>query len=330
MQTAASVELPDPFDRVRLWTVRRQEPQGDAFGVGRPPGSVQPGVVVRGIVQNQHHSPPSRSIGPAELAEEIKEGLGSESLRLAQVKRPPVSQAHGAKVAVAPPCGVVQQNRIAVLRRHPHATARAILLEVHLIQRPKVSTFVGGQPAQLSLWRLVGLGSRVQSAGEVSGVGTRTGGADAGTAALPASRRTPVPPAPTAVCHPPDGPPGRGAAAEATKRSSPVSVADGPIGSAALIAPLPEDLPVRGLRNGAPNTLPCAVSRPTSGPPEGWSLLAPPAARHEVDDRNGIPRSGGSRPAVRARHLRSRQSSELSCLHESTERAPIHFMRNSL
>jgi ribosomal protein L21E len=33
VQIAASVGLPDPFDRVRLWTVRRKGLQGDAFGV---------------------------------------------------------------------------------------------------------------------------------------------------------------------------------------------------------------------------------------------------------------------------------------------------------
>jgi len=231
----------------------------------------------------------------------------------------PVPQAHGAKVADAPPRGVVPQNGIAVLRRHPHSAARAILLEVHLIQGPKVNAFVGGEPAQFFLLRLVGSGPHAQSAGEVSGGEIRTGGTDAGTAALPASRRTPVPHAPTAACHPTDGPPARSAAAAAVERHSPVSVADRSTGSAAPVAPLPEDLPARGLRNGEPNTPPCVASRPTGGPPPGRSLLAPPAARHEVDDRSGIPPSGGSRLAVRARYRRSQQSSELSCLHESTD-----------
>jgi len=54
--------------------------------------------------------------------------------------------------------------------------------------------------------------------GEVSGGEIQTDGTDAGTAALPASRRTPVPHAPTAACHPTDEPPVRGAAAAAAER----------------------------------------------------------------------------------------------------------------
>jgi hypothetical protein len=212
-------------------------------------------MLARDIPRNQHHSLASRSIGPAELTEETKEGLGGESLRLEAAKKPPVPQAHTAEAAGDPLRGVIQQNRIAVLRRRPQATARAILLEVHLIQRPKVSAFVGGQPVQFSLRRLVGLGPRGQPADEVSRGRIRTGGTAAGTAAFPTSHRTPVPHAPPAVCRPTDSPPCRSAAVGATMRRTPVPIADGSIGSAAPVAPLPEDPPIRGLRTAELNTL---------------------------------------------------------------------------
>ncbi len=306
VQTATTGGLPEAFDRIQLWTVGRQGFQSDAFGVALPPGLVEPGVVASGIVQYQHHAPLGRSIGPAELAEEIKEGLGPESLRLAQVQKPAVPQAHGAKIADAPPRGVVQQNRIAVLRRCPHAAARAMLLEVHLIQGPQVNAWVGGEPVQLFLRRLAGAGPHGRSVGAVSGGEIRTGETEAGTVAPPGSRRTAVPRAPTAVCHPTDGPPARTAAAAAAERRSLASAVDRSTGSTALDAALLEDLPARELRNGAPNTPPCAASRPIAGPLAGRSLLAPRAARHEVDDRSGIPQSGGSRLAVRARCQRNR------------------------
>jgi hypothetical protein len=70
----------------------------------------------------------------------------------------------GTRVADAARRGVVQQSRAAILQRRPHTAARAIWLEVHLIQRSKLNALAARVSARAFLGRLVGLGRHAQSA----------------------------------------------------------------------------------------------------------------------------------------------------------------------
>jgi hypothetical protein len=56
VQTLPPGELPDPFDRVEVWRVGRQIVEFESVGVLLAPVTVQPGMVITGIVGDNHHS----------------------------------------------------------------------------------------------------------------------------------------------------------------------------------------------------------------------------------------------------------------------------------
>jgi hypothetical protein len=54
-----------------------------------------------------------------------------------------IAQSHGTKLAGTFSCWMVQHNRIFALVRNPHSTSGTVLLEVALVQRPKINRIIG-------------------------------------------------------------------------------------------------------------------------------------------------------------------------------------------
>ena len=73
VQATTACELPHALDRIEFGTVRGKEIQSKVMGVLFPPRSVQAGVVITGIVGDDHNPSPGAAAGGAELLEELKE-----------------------------------------------------------------------------------------------------------------------------------------------------------------------------------------------------------------------------------------------------------------
>ena len=109
----------------------------------------QHGVMIAGIVEHHDHAAPA-SLVAQQLLEEAPKGLGVEygadmadELPGAQIDR--AEAGHGAARRS------VRQKRILVRRRHPHAAARPVLLEVTSVQAPQLHISLSSQAPQFFL-----------------------------------------------------------------------------------------------------------------------------------------------------------------------------------
>ena len=98
VQATAAGELPHSLDGVEFGTVSGQEVQGKVRGVLFPPRSVQAGVVITGIVGDDHHPSPGSAAGGAELLEELKEAGPIEFAGFQTEPQAPIPQAHGSEI----------------------------------------------------------------------------------------------------------------------------------------------------------------------------------------------------------------------------------------
>jgi hypothetical protein len=73
VQATTACELPHSLDRIEFRTVRGKEVQSKVMGLLFPPRSVQAGVVITGIVGDDHNPSPGPVAGGAELLEKLKE-----------------------------------------------------------------------------------------------------------------------------------------------------------------------------------------------------------------------------------------------------------------
>ena len=73
VQATTAGELPHGLNGVEFGTVSGQEVQGKVRGVLFPPWSVRAGVMITGIVGDDHNPSPASAAGGAELLEELKE-----------------------------------------------------------------------------------------------------------------------------------------------------------------------------------------------------------------------------------------------------------------
>jgi len=136
VEAASSGELPDALDWVQLGAVGRQVVEAKAVHVLCSPGFVQGRVVIGGVVENQNRSTLAVPADAPELTEKIEEGGAIESLLFAPKHESAIAKTDGAVVANRPAGGVMQQDRLFDLRRHPHPTAGTVLLKVDLVERP--------------------------------------------------------------------------------------------------------------------------------------------------------------------------------------------------
>ena len=79
VEPAPAQELPDPFDRVKLGAVRREEEQREVGLLGQTPSRVERGVVVAGVVDDDDHAAAGAGTDPTKVAKEGPTGLGFEA-----------------------------------------------------------------------------------------------------------------------------------------------------------------------------------------------------------------------------------------------------------
>src|SRR5882724_4508365 len=90
--------------------------------------------MVLGIVADGQDTAVRFGTGFPKDFQELPEGLSVESPGFAAVQKLAVPQTYGGKVADALARRVMIDDRVADLRRNPHATARSLLLEVNFVQ----------------------------------------------------------------------------------------------------------------------------------------------------------------------------------------------------
>lgn len=144
-------ELPDALDRIQFRAVRGKKVEGEVRVAPGPPGLMEARVVVPDVVCDEDDSAPGARAAVVQAAEKIEEGLGIEAVRFAPMKELPVAQTHCTKIADALARRVMQHDRIGLFGRNPHATPRAVLLEVHLVQRPEVDRGIAAQAEEFFL-----------------------------------------------------------------------------------------------------------------------------------------------------------------------------------
>src|SRR5262249_39637757 len=109
-------------------------------------------MMVASVVEHKDDAAASRSIAQ-QLREEALERCGIEhladpahELTCAQIDR--------AKAGDGFAGGSMQQNRVFIIRWHPHATARAVLLKVTFVQAPQLNVGPPGQAAEFPSARI--------------------------------------------------------------------------------------------------------------------------------------------------------------------------------
>ena len=139
METEPTGEFPHPLAGIQFGTVRRQEIKGETLGSFLPPVSVQLGMVVFGVVGNDHY--PSRRAGAdgVKVFQELPTGHGVELARLASEEEFAVAHPDGPKVAHALAGGMMEQHRVLGFGRDPHPAARTVLLKVHFVHSPEIN-----------------------------------------------------------------------------------------------------------------------------------------------------------------------------------------------
>ena len=92
-------EFPDSFNRIELRTVWWEKLQDEIGFLLVPPGGVEIGMMIPGVVDNENHTAATASADPAKLAEEIPTGLsikgtfrlGGAKLAISNPDRPKIA-----------------------------------------------------------------------------------------------------------------------------------------------------------------------------------------------------------------------------------------------
>lgn len=148
MQAAASDQLPDSFNGIKVRTVRRQEVQSEVGGDPGAPRRVDSGVMIAGIVNDDDDAAPRPTAYALKLAEKIPTGLRIEHSLGWRHDQLAVLKPDSAEETDAFASRGVQANRISDLRWNPEAATRAMLLKVHLIHGPQIDVGFSSQATE--------------------------------------------------------------------------------------------------------------------------------------------------------------------------------------
>ncbi len=107
MNAQATYKLPHPLTRVELRAVRWQEVQHEPPGMVLPPSPVKLGMMVLGVVYDDHDRPPGLPAGAPQLLEELVERVGVEPVWLAAEHELAVAQPHRPEIPHTAPGRVV-------------------------------------------------------------------------------------------------------------------------------------------------------------------------------------------------------------------------------
>jgi hypothetical protein len=136
VNTHFASQFPDSLNRIELRTIGRQEIKAQTFPMIPQPGLQRSSMMISGIVENNHHFL---------LREAVAKEMGQKYLKRLTVKifpllgyQFPVLQTDSPKHPNGLVRRCVPENGIFHLGRNPHDIPRAMLLEMALIQTPKI------------------------------------------------------------------------------------------------------------------------------------------------------------------------------------------------
>ena len=139
MDAQFASQLPDPLNRIKLGAIRRQEIKTQDSPLIPQPGLQGSRMMVSGIIQNNHHFL---------LRKTMTKKMGQKYLKRLPVKilpllgyQFPVLQTHGPKHPNGLMRRCMPKNGIFHLGWNPHNIPGAMLLEMALIQTPKIKVF---------------------------------------------------------------------------------------------------------------------------------------------------------------------------------------------
>ena len=142
VQASSTREFPDALDRVQFRALGGEVIEGETIGVLLPPLPVKSGVVVLGVVRNDHHASSASGAGRLQILKKLPARKGVELVGLAPKTQLAVAQTDGTKVSDTAPRRIMQQHAILTFWRDPHAAARTVLLKVHFVHGPKIDSGV--------------------------------------------------------------------------------------------------------------------------------------------------------------------------------------------
>jgi hypothetical protein len=147
----SSGELPDSLDRIQLGAgggeERQLEPRRDLV----PPLLVKSGVVVSGIVADDHDTTRASGAVSIELVEELGARDLVEHPLLPSVDQLPIPQSDRSPVADGLVGPGMEEDGIPNFGGNPHSASRAMLLEVDLVHGPEVHQGVLAQRLEFFL-----------------------------------------------------------------------------------------------------------------------------------------------------------------------------------
>ena len=108
METEPAGKFPHPLAGIQFRTVRRQEVEGETLGPFLPPVPVQPGMVVFGVVSNDHHPSSRARADRVKVFQELPAGHGVELARLTPEEKFAVADPDGPEVAHALAGGMME------------------------------------------------------------------------------------------------------------------------------------------------------------------------------------------------------------------------------
>jgi hypothetical protein len=306
VEPTAAKELPDTLNGIELRAVRGEEEQREVGLLREAPGGMERRVMVLGIVDDDDHASAGSPADAPQMAQERPAGLGIEITRWGKRAQLAVAQSNGSEVADTLSRRCMDADGIPDLRRNPHTTPAAVLLEVNFIQRPKIDAGIERQQQEFFLLPpalpdpLDRLPVAV-CAGEIQIAGTA-----AGTDAHVGSLRTAFSKTTTTTGRP------KGEPASRNRRGcaeAPPLLAPSALGSAAKVSPRADRRPSRQnhpARIDAPSSRPIAARRPIVWRPRDNSGHALQATPRAADDRS-VPRGcAESRPVACRRRVGSR------------------------
>ena len=142
MEAETASEFPDSLDGVEFGTVGRKEIKGEGGGLLYSPGQVEARSVVLGIITDHNDAAAIGGAGLAQQLQKLPKAFAVESAGFATIKEFSIAQSYGAEVSHAAASRVMVKDWIPDFGRDPHATARAVLLEMHFVQRPQIDASV--------------------------------------------------------------------------------------------------------------------------------------------------------------------------------------------
>jgi hypothetical protein len=101
------------------------------------------GMMVSGIVDNDDYASTASRTALPKVFEKRMARHGVKLSFLSLENQFSIAQTDSSKIAHALTSGMVQQDRVLILRRYPHQTTRSILLKMDFIGRPQIDFRIG-------------------------------------------------------------------------------------------------------------------------------------------------------------------------------------------